>query len=169
MNKKLIALLIISLILILGLITIINTALIDYFLKSDEEAKSVITDFEYVVEEEKEPEVSNYTIKDETKILDEINESPRVLSKEEECNKNGGTWYYFGDGCVDSCEKAKAKEPVACTAALTWGCECGPDKCWNFTTNECEPNIKDDEININIKIKNRSFYVGNFSNWIHGK
>lgn len=249
MDKKIIVLSVIGLILILGLVTIINSILINKFLKSDKD-EGIITDFEYIVTDIKEEEkieivdekycekdedciietdccgcnyiiknkkylskqecenvvcvakvcvapifptcfknkcsesnyceedsdcyflntnIENFCVNTKNKeyVINRYNQikigtekanlliydissncicknnkcelTPKELNKER-CNKSGGTWYYFGDGCVDSCEKARASEPITCTAALTWGCECGPDKCWNSTTNKCEPN-----------------------------
>lgn len=77
-------------------------------------------------------------IKNETLDKKEkINESkPQELSDEEICIGVGGSWSYFPNTCVDSCDKARSKEPVLCGQAFTWGCDCGPDKCWNGET--CE-------------------------------
>ena len=53
-------------------------------------------------------------------------------SKTEEenlCEKSGGTWREFSNGCVDSCS-AKG-EDIFCTQVLTMGCDCGVDRCWN--------------------------------------
>lgn len=56
-----------------------------------------------------------------------------------ECYNSGGTWASFSNGCVDSCEKAR-NPSILCTQAFTDGCDCGPDKCWNFDTKQCELN-----------------------------
>ena len=81
----------------------------------------------------------------ENKTIDEkekINDSkPQELSDEQICISMGGSWFYFSNTCVDSCAKARSKEPVLCGQAFTWGCECGPDKCWNGT--DCESTIED--------------------------
>ncbi|MBI2129114.1 hypothetical protein HYU07_02650 [Candidatus Woesearchaeota archaeon] len=57
---------------------------------------------------------------------------------QKECARAGGEWKALPDGCVDSCFKARSKEPVFCTAVLTDGCDCGADRCWNGKT--CEVN-----------------------------
>ncbi len=61
-----------------------------------------------------------------------------LTDPEKECERVGGEWIVFSNGCVDSCLKERSKEPVACTQALTPGCDCGPLACWNGKT--CEPN-----------------------------
>lgn len=64
---------------------------------------------------------------------------PKVLDNpKEECSRVNGEWKIFSDGCVDSCFKARSKEPVFCTLALKEGCNCGPERCWNGKT--CEAN-----------------------------
>ena len=57
---------------------------------------------------------------------------------QQECARSGGEWKTLPDGCVDSCFKARSKEPVFCTTVLTDGCDCGADRCWNGKT--CEAN-----------------------------
>ena len=76
---------------------------------------------------------------------DKINDSkPQVLSDEDICISVGGNWFYFSNTCVDSCAKARSKEPVLCGQAFTWGCGCGPDRCWNGTG--CEPIIDEESM-----------------------
>ena len=63
---------------------------------------------------------------------------PLILDDaEQECARVNGEWVEFPDTCVDSCEKIRA-EGLMCGQAMTMGCECGPDKCWNGQT--CESN-----------------------------
>ncbi|MBI1972516.1 hypothetical protein HYS50_00750 [Candidatus Woesearchaeota archaeon] len=62
-----------------------------------------------------------------------------VGSPEQLCAQAGGVWKEFPNGCVDSCELARIKN-IACLQALTDGCDCGPNQCWNFAKNRCEPN-----------------------------
>jgi len=50
----------------------------------------------------------------------------------------GGEWKEFSNGCVDSCDLARNPEIISCTQALTNGCDCGPDRCWNGES--CEDN-----------------------------
>jgi len=57
---------------------------------------------------------------------------------QEECERVGGVWKEFNNGCVDSCVKERSSEPVFCTQVLTDGCDCGPDRCWNGES--CEGN-----------------------------
>jgi len=64
---------------------------------------------------------------------EEILENPQ-----EECESVDGTWTEFSNGCVDSCDLARNPETILCTQALTDGCECGPDRCWNGES--CEDN-----------------------------
>ncbi|MFW5876275.1 MAG: hypothetical protein ACOCXM_06025 [Myxococcota bacterium] len=47
------------------------------------------------------------------------------------CRDSGGRWRQFRNTCVDSCRLVRAVEPVACGMALTMGCDCGPDRCWD--------------------------------------
>lgn len=44
------------------------------------------------------------------------------------CEASGGMWREFGNGCADKCEFQFDKYTV-CSQALTFGCECGKDKC----------------------------------------
>lgn len=65
------------------------------------------------------------------KLKDKRNKVDEELSDDEICIEEGGTWTYFGDTCGDSCTRARATEPVICGQAFTWGCNCGPEMCWN--------------------------------------
>lgn len=56
----------------------------------------------------------------------------------QECERVGGTWEYYSNGCGDSCALVRSNETVICTQAFTWACNCGEDKCWNGNT--CEIN-----------------------------
>ncbi len=63
---------------------------------------------------------------------------PKPISQTlENCEANGATYKGFTNGCMDSCELARNPD-IACTAVLTSGCDCGPEKCWNGF--ECETN-----------------------------
>ena len=53
-----------------------------------------------------------------------------------QCVEAGGTWKQFPNTCVDSCNLAR-NPGVVCGQALTEGCECGQNMCWNGYT--CEP------------------------------
>ncbi len=76
-----------------------------------------------------------------------MNRSSYHKQTQELCENGGAEWTSFNSGCHDECflerfdnEKAKkeGKMPLMCTHALSTGCECGPDKCWNGTG--CELN-----------------------------
>lgn len=54
-------------------------------------------------------------------------ESPS--EEERACVKAGGDWELFNTTCVDDC--GMLERP--CGQALTWGCDCGPDACWDGT------------------------------------
>ncbi len=71
-----------------------------------------------------------------TYYCDEISEPEK--EQEELCKISDGEWRTFNNGCADSCEAARATEPIACTEAFVDSCDCGPDKCWNGE--KCEPN-----------------------------
>ena len=101
----------------------------------------------------------NKTIDEKNKIN---NSKPQELSDEQICIGMGGSWFYFSNTCVDSCTKARSKEPVLCGQAFTWGCKCGPDKCWNGGS--CEAITKEELLppeSITIK-DNPPTICGNF-------
>lgn len=56
---------------------------------------------------------------------------------EKKCAVAEGVWREFGNGCVDSCSVVRNPES-GCTQTLTFGCDCGKDRCWNGET--CEDN-----------------------------
>ena len=72
---------------------------------------------------------------------DDFNKS--LEGYKEICDKGGGIWASFGNSCKDSC---KAIRPLGLNAVACrpigncWGCDCGPDKCWNEEISKCEPN-----------------------------
>ncbi len=55
----------------------------------------------------------------------------------ERCADAGGEWTQFPNTCVDLCEYERNPGEIICGQALTMGCECGADSCWNGIT--CEP------------------------------
>ncbi|RLE39184.1 hypothetical protein DRJ17_01520 [Candidatus Woesearchaeota archaeon] len=68
--------------------------------------------------------------------------NPPKKSKEQlACENQGGVWKDFPDNCVDSCITLKKINPT-CTAVITPGCDCGPDKCWDDDTKNCIQNLK---------------------------
>ena len=71
-----------------------------------------------------------------------INNSEGKLGNpaEEKCSEGGGVWREFSNGCVDSCELERNPEIISCTQALTFGCDCGFDECWDFENENCEEN-----------------------------
>jgi len=61
------------------------------------------------------------------------------FSREITCMIGGGMWSYLPSGCVDSCTYGETGTGErVCTAVMTWGCDCGPEKCWNGKS--CESN-----------------------------
>lgn len=59
---------------------------------------------------------------------------------QEECENDGGEWKTFSNGCADSCILVREEGMIYCTEALTDGCDCGLERCWNDDTKMCEPN-----------------------------
>lgn len=49
------------------------------------------------------------------------------------CEEEGGQWRLFNNGCVDSCDAAR-NDDIMCTQAMTYGCDCGDDMCWDGQT-----------------------------------
>ncbi len=60
------------------------------------------------------------------------------ISLEEKCKQAGAEYKQFSNTCADSCEYIRNKGSMFCGQALTMGCDCGPDKCWNGES--CEVN-----------------------------
>jgi len=60
------------------------------------------------------------------------------FTEQQVCENQGGEWKQFNNGCMDSCEYRRNPTNVMCTQALTFGCECGPDRCWNAGEKVCE-------------------------------
>jgi len=56
-----------------------------------------------------------------------------------ECKLEGGEIKRFGNTCVDSCSSQESENVIVCGDAITWGCDCGEDKCWNGETCETLP------------------------------
>ena len=48
----------------------------------------------------------------------------------EYCEAHGATYSSFTNTCRDSCDFARNNSAV-CVQALTTGCDCGFDKCWD--------------------------------------
>lgn len=61
-----------------------------------------------------------------------------ALSEKDICEREGGEWALFNNGCVDSCEYRRNTNQVMCTQALTYGCYCGKEKCWDSEEKTCE-------------------------------
>lgn len=63
----------------------------------------------------------------------EIENNPQPIikdsnaSEQELCLNAGGQWREMGSTCVDRC----GKEDNICGWALTVGCDCGQNECWN--------------------------------------
>jgi hypothetical protein len=52
------------------------------------------------------------------------------FDERENCQALKGVWREFGNGCVDRC-KAKMNPMMLCSMAITYGCDCGKDRCWD--------------------------------------
>lgn len=53
-------------------------------------------------------------------------------SDEEICLDNGGVeWKEFSNSCADNCSQYTQEQ--LCSQLITYGCDCGPDSCWNGT------------------------------------
>lgn len=63
------------------------------------------------------------------------------------CESSNGMWREFGNGCADKCEFQYDKYTV-CSQALTFGCECGRDKC--MYEDKCILNTEYEKINQKI-------------------
>lgn len=59
------------------------------------------------------------------------NNRPTTFDDRPACEKSQGVWREFGNGCVDNCIKKIDPYNIVCTSALTYGCECGKNRCWN--------------------------------------
>ncbi|MBU6339686.1 MAG: hypothetical protein KGQ36_06950 [Rickettsiales bacterium] len=60
-----------------------------------------------------------------------------TFDEREMCEKGGGVWRQFGNGCVDSC-RSQLDRFSMCTMALTYGCDCGSNGC--FDNDKCVKN-----------------------------
>lgn len=49
------------------------------------------------------------------------------------CEEVKGVWRQFGNGCTDDC-RSKFDEFTICTQALSYGCDCGRNRCWDGQT-----------------------------------
>lgn len=49
------------------------------------------------------------------------------------CEQSRGVWRQYGNGCVDECNP-KFEQFAICTRAVTFGCDCGKNRCWNGET-----------------------------------
>ena len=56
---------------------------------------------------------------------------PASSDKKIQCEQGGGTWREYPTTCHDEC--VDPDERVPCGEANTYGCDCGPNKCWNLT------------------------------------
>lgn len=75
-------------------------------------------------------------LKPDTAAIGEIINQTGNDIKEALCKQNGGTWQQFSNGCADNCSSKIAKFSM-CTTALTYGCKCGDNKCWDSMGNKC--------------------------------
>lgn len=67
------------------------------------------------------------------KTIEECQETCVVPS----CEASSGEWRLLPDSCGDSCEKQRNPR-LGCAESEGFGCDCGPDQCWDGVT--CEPN-----------------------------
>ncbi len=81
---------------------------------------------------------NNKCIMKEKTSYDELENYPPQTK--ELCESGGAEYAGFNTGCHDECvyERWSLEEPFICTQALSSGCDCGQDKCWNGI--ECESN-----------------------------
>ncbi|MCE3254930.1 MAG: hypothetical protein K0R25_424 [Rickettsiaceae bacterium] len=79
------------------------------------------------------------------KIADEKTKIQKDL-----CQKQSGTWQEFKNGCVDSCSSKISKSAI-CTMAVTWGCKCSQNKCWDEAQNSCIEIEKYKQYNLSTK------------------
>lgn len=63
--------------------------------------------------------------------------------RKNECERVGGRYVVFGSTCVDNCFDQVF--PSACGAAMTGGCDCGPERCWHRGTCINNPKIGDED------------------------
>lgn len=52
------------------------------------------------------------------------------------CLQKGGNWKAFINSCVNSCDNKIITNPV-CSSNITFGCDCGDNKCWDAKANQC--------------------------------
>ncbi len=65
--------------------------------------------------------------------------------KHPECYSTGGKWITFPSTCTDTCSDyiyEKNNPYFLCGQALTPGCDCGPNECWDRKENGCVDNPK---------------------------
>lgn len=63
-----------------------------------------------------------------------------AATPQEGCSSAGGTWKEFSNACKDICVSNKDKAFRVCTQVMSYGCECGPDRCFEPRTSACVPN-----------------------------
>lgn len=47
------------------------------------------------------------------------------------CEKNHGVWREFGNDCANNCYSTIQKTLPFCVNAITFDCDCSPDRCWD--------------------------------------
>ena len=60
------------------------------------------------------------------------------LTLQEVCENGDGDWVTLSDDCVDGCDYIRSDGAMECSEAMTDGCDCGEESCWNGEA--CEPN-----------------------------
>jgi len=53
------------------------------------------------------------------------------------CEGAGGLWSLYDTGCRDSCYAEYYGDLVECTEENTYGCNCGPNACWDECLQTC--------------------------------
>ena len=66
--------------------------------------------------------------------------SSYTIQNNSSCFLSGGTWKMFSSACVDSCTWERDRELTICASVISYGCDCGPLRCWNHDTRGCEFN-----------------------------
>ena len=88
------------------------------------------------------------------------------------CEENQGIWREFGNSCVNNC-LAKFDKYEICAKTLTFGCDCGPTRCWY--ENKCitiasykkifAKKSEEDERNLEAKRREREERIKNDPNY----
>jgi len=61
--------------------------------------------------------------------LDSTDQEKYLEETKETCESTGATYRKFASSCRDQCGVDKTE--FECKSPESYGCDCGPDKCWN--------------------------------------